>query len=354
MTLINTPAGTLTKILIIRLSSIGDILLSTPFIRQVRHKFPEAKIDFVVKDIYKELLKCNPHIDDFFYIDPLSGRKQLAELKEKLKNRSYDIVFDLHNNLRSNYLKRGIKAGRISSIKKKEKLKQALLVLFKLNLYGRGTPIPKRYLSVAKDFGVRDDEGGLELQWEKETNLAAEQKVILKGLSFKKPIIGLAPGAGFFTKRWPVKKYVDLIEMIQQNRNNQVVVFGGEKDKEIGSYLYEQKGVFNLSGQLTLLETASIISKCSIIITNDSGLMHMATAVQTPVLAIFGSTVKELGFFPYRSESIVIENAEINCRPCSHIGRHKCPKGHFKCMEDIIPERVFNELAQFFKVKSKK
>jgi heptosyltransferase-2 len=346
MKLIKTPSGARTKILILRLSSIGDILLSTPFIRQVRQKFPEAKIDFIVKERYKDLLINNSKIDQLFYIKSSDENEKLSGLKRKLTEKSYDIVFDLHNNLRSNYLKRGINAGSIYSIQK-GKIKQTLLVWFKINLYGRETPIPNRYLSVAEAFNVEDDGEGLELYWEKETIITAEQKVLLKGLNLKKPIIGLAPGAGFFTKRWPVNKFVELIEMIQQNTKAQVVVFGGEKDKEIGSYLNKQKKAIDLCGHLTLLETAFIISKCNIIVTNDSGLMHMGTAVQTPVLAIFGSTVRELGFFPYRSESIVIENLDINCRPCSHIGRHKCPKGHFRCMENISPDQVYTELKRF-------
>jgi heptosyltransferase-2 len=347
MNSIKKSAGAPDKILIIRLSSIGDILLSTPFIRQVRRTYPKAQIDFVVKDIYKNLLVHNPHIDELFYIQLQEEKKELSQLKKKLRNKSYTVVFDLHNNLRSNYLKRGINADAIRSIKK-EKLKQSLLVWFKINLYSQETPIPNRYRVVAKDLGVKDDGGGLELYWEKDTVDSANQKAISKGLDLNKPFIALAPGAGFFTKRWPVEKYENLIGLVQRSEKSKIVVFGGEKDKEVGSYLKKHKNIIDLIGQLSLLETAYIISKGEMIVSNDSGLMHMATAVQTPVIAIFGSTVKELGFFPYRSESVVIENAEIFCRPCSHIGRENCPKGHFKCMEDITPEQVYSAAKRFF------
>jgi heptosyltransferase-2 len=340
------PTGTPGKILIIRLSSIGDILLSTPIIRQVRNTYPTVQIDYIVKDIYKDLLHYNPHLNELYSVHLDDEKIELPELKNTLKKRAYDVVLDLHNNLRSNYLKRGISAGTVRSIQK-GKIKQSIFVWLKINLYNQEIPIPSRYLAVARHFGVTDDKKGLELYWNEDTISSAEKKAIAGGLKQGEPYICFAPGAGFFTKRWPKEKYKILADLIQRDRKIKIVVLGGEKDKEIGLFLSNPMSIINLSGQLTLLETAHIISKGKMIVSNDSGLMHMATAVQTPVLAIFGSTVKELGFFPYRADSVVIENSDLSCRPCSHIGRHKCPKDHFKCMEDISVEQVYAELAQF-------
>jgi len=334
------------KILIIRLSSIGDILLSTPFIRQVREKFPEHTIDFVVKDIYKELLKYNPHINELHCLELGDGIEALFNLKFKLREKSYHVIYDLHNNLRSNYLKRGIGAREIYSIKK-DKFKQTLLVHLKINLYGHETPIPLRYLSVAKESGVIDDQKGLELYWHKHVIGSCDKKVQLMGLKKNQPFICLAPGAGFFTKRWPAEKFKNLVDLIRQNQQIQIVILGGDYDKEICKFLKKQNNIIDLCGKLSLLETAYVISEGKMIITNDSGLMHMATAVQTPIIAIFGSTVKELGFFPFRAESRIIENSGLSCRPCSHIGRNYCPRDHFKCMEEITPERVYEEMKKF-------
>ena len=334
------------KILIIRLSSIGDILLSTPFIRQLRAKFPKSQIGFIVKDIYADLLRYNPNIDEIFCLNSGEGIEGLSDLKLKIRKNSYQIVFDLHNNLRSNYLKRGINAGKICSIKK-GKLKQTLLVRFKLNLYDHEIPIPFRYLSVAKNLGVTDDQKGLELYWPQRVINTWEKKCQQMNFNLDQKFICLAPGAGFFTKRWPEAKFNTLVNLIHQKQKIPVVVLGGDKDQEIGRRLGKQKNTIDFCGKLSLLETAYIISKGKIIVTNDSGLMHMATAVQTPVLAIFGSTVKELGFFPYRAEARIIENSGLSCRPCSHIGRHYCPKKHFKCMEEISPENVYAELEKF-------
>jgi heptosyltransferase-2 len=346
MNLHKTPSGALEKVLIIRLSSIGDILLSTPFVRQVRQKFPEAQIDFVIKDVYKDLIKHNPHIDNIYTIKLEDRNSDLSEMKQVLEKQSYHVVFDLHNNIRSNYLKRNINAGTTRSIRK-DKLKQSLLVWFKINKYDKEISIPERYLSVARDFGVVDDRKGLELFWDNAIIELAEKKAISNGFDLNSSFFALAPGAGFFTKRWPIKKFEQLIEIIRERENASIVIFGGAEDKKIGSELTKMKNVIDFCGKLSLLESAYLISKGKVIISNDSGLMHMATAVQTPVLAIFGSTVRELGFFPYRSKSRITENSEISCRPCSHIGRHKCPKNHFKCMEDISSEKVYKELEQF-------
>ena len=346
MNLNNTSPGTPQKILIIRLSSIGDIILSTPFIRQVRIRFPNAQIDFVIKDIYKDLVKCNPYINNLYNLQLNKNKSELTTLRKKIEKESYDIVFDLHNNLRSNYLKRNIGAGSIHSIHK-GKLKQSLLVWFKINTYDRAIQIPERYFKVAREFGIKDDGEGLELYWDNEIKTSAKEKSNSFGINLNEPIFGLAPGAGFYTKRWPLKKFENLIDLVRQQYKMQVVVFGGEEDIAIGSELKKNKNVINLCGELSLLETAYLISKGKVLVSNDTGLMHMATAVKTPVLAIFGSTVRELGFFPYRSVSNVVENINLTCRPCSHIGRNECPKDHFRCMEDISSEQVYKELVKF-------
>jgi len=213
-TSINAPE----KILIIRLSSIGDILLSTAFIRQLRESYPKAQIDFVVKDIYKDLLLFNPHINELYSLKLDKGAKELFELKGLLNKKSYDVVLDLHNNLRSNILKYGISAAKIYSIKK-EKLKQLLYVRFKINYYDDETPIPIRYLSVGKDLGVSDDGKGLELFWNRDQILSAEKKVSSLGLKVNDSFICLAPGAGFYTKRWPEEKFEDLVDLIQADKN---------------------------------------------------------------------------------------------------------------------------------------
>jgi len=329
------------KILIIRLSSIGDILLTSTFVRQVRKHFPNARIDYLIKEQFSDLMRFNPHISHLYGLD-VSNEGAEKILKNEFKRIGYQIVFDLHNNLRSNFFKRGIDAGEVYSINK-NKLKQQLLVLLKINCYKKIQPIPERYLNVAENYQVQDDNLGLEIFWHADHEKAAGLKIKEAGLPPASQYICLAPGAAHFTKRWPVDYFAALSEKISR-QGLKIVLLGGNDDKEWGEILVQDAKMIDLTGKLSLLETAVILSRARAAVTNDSGLMHMASAVRIPVVAIFGSTVREFGFFPYRGKSAVIENKLLTCRPCTHIGRKNCPKKHSKCMREIKSDDVYSAL----------
>lgn len=331
------------KILIIRLSSIGDILLTTPFLRQTRIAFPEATIDFVIKERFIDLVQYNPHLNRIFSVNESEGINGLLQLRKILINNRYDFVFDLHNNLRSRILTFGL-LSKISRIHK-DKLKRALLVYTKINLYQKPIPIPERYLQVGAEAGIKDDFNGLEIFWKNHIEEGLFT-VVGRNILFK-PFVVMAPGAGFKTKRWPIEYFRELIQLILEKQRLPIILLGSKDEAEQFKLLEISDKVLNFAGKLTLLESAIMISKAKFLVSNDSGLMHMATAVKTPVLAIFGSTVKEFGFFPYRSENQVLEKENLWCRPCSHIGRNHCPLVHFKCMKDIKPKFVFNQLKKW-------
>ena len=330
------------KILIIRFSSIGDILLTTPFIRQVRNKFPEAQIDYVIKSKFSELIKHNPNLNNIFEF----GEPPALPLKSLIKNINhgkYSYIFDLHNNIRSNVLRHRIGANKKYHIRK-NKIEQKILIWFKKNLYKKITPIPERYLDVGQPAGISDDDKGLEIYWPDKAERTVKDKWREAGIDLSKPIIGLVPGAGFFTKRWPLEYFSELANRFKGSY--QVVILGGTNESGLGEVLATDKNIHNFAGKFTILESGIAISSMNLLIANDSGLMHMATAVKTPVIAIFGSSVRELGFFPYRGKSIVLENTELNCRPCSHVGREDCPRDHFKCMREIPPQRVYDSAME--------
>jgi heptosyltransferase-2 len=331
------------KILIIRLSSIGDILLTSPFVRQVRKQFPDARLDYLIKEQFYDLMRFNPHISHLYTLT-VPNRDAEKKLKKEFKQTGYQIIFDLHNNLRSNFFKRGIGAAALQSINK-NKLKQQLLVLFKINCYRSIQSIPERYLKVAEEYHVQDDGLGLEIYWQKDQEATAAKKIREAGMPTVAQYVCMAPGAAHYTKRWPIDYFSTLSEKIIR-QDLKVVLLGGEDDKEWGRLLAKKAEIFDLTGKLNLLETAVILSRARAAVTNDSGLMHMATAVNIPVIAIFGSTVREFGFFPYRGESLVIENKQLSCRPCTHIGRNNCPKRHFKCMIEIKSDDVYHALNQ--------
>ena len=328
------------RILILRLSSIGDIILSSFFIRQIANAFPDYSIDFVIKNRFKDLVRFNPYIKKIYTIDSKKGMNHLIELRNKLKNNNYSHIFDLHNNMRTNFLLSGMAGFKKRKINK-DKFKRALLVYLKMNQYKTVKPIPIRYLETGLQAGIMDDKKGLDLFWDEqiETNL---NKIHAKLLSSRYFV--LAPGAGFYSKKWPIEYFIELVEIIIKKRKEKIVILGGPTDADDATELQLNSRVINLTGKLKLLESAIILKYARALVSNDSGLMHMATAVKTPVLAIFGSTVEELGFFPFRSKHCIVQNEGLKCRPCSHIGKDYCPKGHFRCMLEIEPNFVYDEL----------
>jgi heptosyltransferase-2 len=337
------------KILIIRFSSIGDIILTTPFIRQVRKTFPDAFIYYLVKKQFEELLKYNPHINRLLLYSKEKNAGDLREIKKVIKKERMNYIFDLHNNWRSNYLRRNIKAEYISHINK-DKLKQIALVYFKKNCYNQVTAIPERYLQVAAGAGVVSDNKGLEIFW----NDACEKRVaeLLKKVKINEneDFVIISPGASFYTKRWPLEYFAKLVELIRQKFDYKILIIGNKDDLEWGKALSKYPDVFDFTSQLSLLETAVLIAKSRALISNDSAAMHMAAAVKTPVLAIFGSSVKEWGFTPYQAKHVIVEVPDLSCRPCSHIGKNRCPERHFRCMLDIKPEIVWDNFIKLIDV----
>jgi heptosyltransferase-2 len=328
------------KILVIRLSSIGDVVLVTPLLRNLRRHFSEAQIDVVVKASYADLLRHHPAISRLHEVNPERGRAGLQALGKQLREQRYDVALDVHKNFRSLFLARAARAPQVLRYKKFY-LRRWLLVHAKLNFLRRAPPIRQRYLEAAAALGVIDDGGAAELFWTEAEEKAADRLLRSAGWNGRSTLIALAPGAGFFTKRWPVESFAETARALVA-RGYFVVILGGEQDRDLAAAI--QRGLSgthaSLAGQTGLLVTAAILKRCHALISNDSGVMHLAEAVGTPLAAIFGSTTRELGFFPQRPASRVLENITLRCRPCSHLGKAKCPKGHFLCMKAIAPEQV--------------
>jgi len=322
------------KILIIRLSSLGDILLTTPFIRALKNFNPSLKIDFLLRSEYQDVLKFNPNLNELFFYT--RNDFENLNLIRKLRENQYDLIVDLQNNFRSRGILSKLKGEKIRFDKKS--VQKILLVKAKINLLKNSPPIPIRYAEVIE--GLQLDNSGLELFTDKEPS---------SNIKSKNNLVGICPGARHFTKRWPVEYYIQLSRFLIQNNFN-VALFGGKIDREICKQIErEVPDVLNLQNDDDILQTASDMKLCSAVVCNDSGLMHAASAVGVKVLTIFGSSVREFGFAPYNCKSLLIENNSLSCRPCSHIGRDSCPEKHFACMKDIKPEFVFNELIKFIK-----
>lgn len=326
------------KILIIRLSSIGDIVLSTPLIRVLRNKFPNSQIDFIIKREFAELLKYNPNLTNLIEFNSENGFKELLKLKRQILKEKYDLIVDIHNNLRSVFL-RTFTGARVVRINKRV-FKRFLLVKFKINLYKNAIHVVDRYIETLYNFSIKNDNQGLEIFVPEDTIETTKNKIDFSDENF---YIAIAPSAKHETKRWLPERFAQLGDKLAEKFKAKIILLGGKEDED-RCRLIEQMMInkpINLCGKTSLLESAAALSLCKLLVTNDSGLMHIGSAMKTKIVAIFGSTVKEFGFFPYGVESITIEK-NISCRPCSHIGKDKCPKGHFRCMKDIQVDDVFN------------
>ena len=340
------------KILIIRLSSIGDIVLTTPVIRILKQKFPGSRIDFVIKKQFAELLVHHPGIHHLYVFDKCNKLNRLKTIKQQIRAEKYDLVIDLHKNFRSYYLTFLSRAKQIVRYKKGV-LRRFLFVKFKLNLYREIIPIYRRYLACLKPLQIFYDDRGLELFLHNGLKL----KIIERYKSFFEApgtvIIGIVPGAKHATKRWQAEGFLSTIHDLTEKRQAKIIIFGGKADQDIipSFEIENNQHVLDTTGKLSIAETAALMSHCDVVMTNDSGLMHIASALKKKVVAIFGSTTEEFGFFPYATEHIVIQQHGLSCRPCSHVGRKNCPRGHFRCMKEIRTERVIDAVERILVAK---
>jgi lipopolysaccharide heptosyltransferase II len=343
----NTPG----KILVLRFSSIGDIVLSTPLLRVLRAKFPKSQIDYVTRKEYAELIKSNQNINYTYEFDKSEGFNGLRALKKRILAEGYDLFVDIHGSLRSRYI-RAFAGAKVVTVDKREAERSALINL-KKDIYSGIVPVFRRYIEPVEPFGVTDDGKGLELHIPDELLFSVSGKTAALNLNRYENVVGLCPTARHATKQWPRERFVELATRCAAQRDSKILVFGGASDilycDKVANDINEAAGegrATNLSGRLSLLETAATIDFCDVVVTNDSGLMHIAEARQRNLVAIFGSTVRQFGFFPQSKNSIVIEREGLYCRPCSHIGRSSCPETHFRCMNDISVERVFAQTCR--------
>jgi len=348
------------RILIIRFSSLGDVLLATPLIRLLRGKYPNSRIDFIVKLEYAELLRFNPNLTRVLEFDTKGGFSALRILKKSVKKKKYNVILDLHHSLRSRYLTFSLARnpfGRtiVCGVRKNQFIR-FLLVKFKINLYrkiyGRIIPVWEKYIRTAGILGIQKDDGHVDLYFPYETD---QQPAEWLKQWHNRDYVVMAPGAKHFTKRWPAEYFVRLVLEIHQKYNLPTLFVGSEDEINIVEEILLEvpKNVgYSLAGKLSILQTAKLIHRAKLVVSNDSGLMHVAAALQKPLIAIFGSTVKELGFYPNSINARVMENSGLYCRPCSHIGRDSCPEKHFRCMKEISPDQVMEKILAILKTNN--
>lgn len=328
------------KILIIRFSSIGDIVLTTPVIRAIKLQHPEVELHYATKKQFAAIVENNPYVDKVHVL-----HDKLSDLVNSLKDEKFDFVVDLHNNVRSKLIKTRLAAK--SGTFRKLNYEKWLMVNLKINKLPN-IHIVDRYLAAAKDLGIKKDGSGLDYF------IPEKDEVELDWLpeSHQSGYVAYVIGAQHQTKKLPVKRMIELCDKI----NKPIVIIGGpdditeanaiEKFFERGetSSAFEEKltelgkktTIFNACGKFNLNQSASLVKQANYVFTHDTGLMHIAAAFQKNIFCIWGNTIPSFGMYPYKTKFTVLENNKLNCRPCSKIGYQKCPKGHFNCMNKIV------------------
>ncbi|MBX9850921.1 MAG: glycosyltransferase family 9 protein [Cytophagaceae bacterium] len=313
------------KILIIRFSSIGDIVLTTPVVRNIKKQIPGAELHYCTKSKFKSVLEHNPYIDKFHFLED-----DLSDLISRLKKENFDTVIDLHRNLRSFIIKTSL--NKKSYTFDKLNFKKWLLVNLKINKLPK-IHIVDRYMKVVEKLAVKNDNEGLDyFMNEKDmVNLSDFPETHRNGY------IAFAIGAQHNTKKLPKERIVELCKKI----NLPIILLGDHNDKIAGDYV-EQKLkennkniIFNACGKYSLNQSASIVKEATKVFSHDTGLMHIASAFKKEIYSIWGNTVPEFGMYPYQTKYHILERANLKCRPCSKIGYPKCPLIHFKCMNEI-------------------
>lgn len=329
------------NILVVRFSSIGDILLTTPLLRAIRRSQPGARITVLTKRAYLPLLSHNPHVHRVIGLAP--GRS-LSSLATELRGDEYTDLLDLHDNLRSRVL-RVLVPGRWRSYPK-HRLARALLIHAKRNRYRDRRPVAERYFSAARHLQAVPDGAPPELFLGEEAVEEARGWLRSTGLESEASIVAVAPGAAHATKRWPVEHWRVLIERVVDT-GAAVVIVGGPDDTPVADRLLDagRGRVASAAGRFGLQGTGALLQRARAVVSGDTGVMHMATAVGVPVVALFGPTVEAFGFFPYSKSSRVLE-LPLPCRPCSTQGGPRCPLGHHRCMIDLTPGTVYDALRQ--------
>ena len=312
------------KILVVRFSSIGDIVLTTPVVRMLKTQL-NTEVHFLTKAPYVLLFKNNPYVDLVFQID-----KSINEVISDLKKENYDYVIDLHSNLRTQILR--LKLGVIAKGFNKLNWEKFLLTNFKTNILP-DVHIVDRYLDTVKFLGITNDNKGLDFF------LSDADKVDLA--ESPKDYIAFVIGGQHATKILPTAKIISICKKL----NKAVFLIGGPNDKARGDEISKASGAINTCGDHSLLQSAFLIKNSAYVISHDTGMMHIAAAFKKKIYSIWGNTIPEFGMYPYLSDknSKMIEVQGLSCRPCSKIGFYKCPKGHFKCMQEIDENQFLSE-----------
>ena len=319
------------KILVIRFSSIGDIVLTTPVLRCIRRQMPDAEIHYLTKAAFAPLLSANPHIKKIHKLED-----DLEALLPELKAEKFDFIADLHHNIRTARVKAAL--GVKSASFPKKNFEKWVLVNLRVNLMPDES-IVARYFEAVKPIGIHNDGAGLEYYIPELAKITNDDIPTSHWTGYVACVIG----GSYNTKKFPVEQWRAFCEKVPFP----VILLGSAEEREEGREIasLDPIKIYNSCGKFNINESAALIQRARVVVTNDTGLMHVAAAFQKPIISLWGNTSPELGMFPYYGSnnlksrvsplSVLMENKKLGCHPCSKLGYNKCPRGHFKCMKKL-------------------
>ena len=326
----------LKKILLIRFSSIGDIVLTTPVVRCIRRQLPDVELHVLTKTAYQAIYAANPYINKVFEVNA-----NLDEVIRQLRGEHYDFVVDLHKNWRSFRVRMALHCPSASF--PKLDFQKFLYTKLKIGTLPR-MHIVDRYFRAAKRLGVHNDGQGLDYFFAEGDVMHYEDLPE----TFRDGFVAVVIGGQHATKILPEEKVVEVCEALDYP----VVLVGGPEDAARAERIKDRVGGFvgNCCGSLTIGQSASLLGLADAVLTNDTGMMHIAAALRKPIVSVWGNTVPEFGMAPYLPDgmppAVIIENRELRCRPCDKLGYAKCPKGHFNCMKTLNAEIIAKKLTE--------
>jgi len=328
------------RILIVQTAFLGDVILATPLIRAVRELFPDSFISFLLIPETKRVLDNNPHLNEVLTYDKRTkaGVGAFLQIVNRVRGKDLDLALVPHRSFRSALL-----AGlaRIPFRIGFDKSAGSFLLTRKVP-YRSDVHEVERNLSLVSEFNPPAQDFLPEL-FPSSDDLSSVRKMLTdSGVREQDKVVAVAPGSVWATKRWLPERFAQVCDLLMSRARVKVVLTGSEDDlalcRQIAGLMKEKPVI--LAGRTDVLQSAALVSLCRAVLSNDSAPVHMASAMRKPVVTVFGSTVPELGFSPYRVGHVIVQK-ELDCRPCGIHGKKKCPKEHFKCMKEITTDEVF-------------
>lgn len=329
-----------TTILIIQTAFLGDVIMTTPLVRAVAETFPNAEIDMLTIPQTRIVFRDNPHVRNILVFDKRSKSKKVTAFVTALadiRRQHYDIAISTSRSMTNALLM------RLAGIPTRVGFASQKMITHPVT-HPRGMHMRMRYLALVQPFSKETFDAQTELFWTQKDAQSADEK--LEQIKYPgRPVVGIAPGSVWETKKWPKSYYAELVKRLDAANIN-IVLLGAPDERALCEEIRQESTALNTAGELSITASAALIKKCDLMLANDSAPLHMANAVQTDVFAFFGPTVRRFGCYPYRTDDRIFEINNLECRPCGKHGGKKCPQKHFRCMLEITPQQVFEHVIK--------